>query len=236
MGALEPITIKTKDAAGKESGSVTIDESALGGFVKHKLAHAASVMYHANARQGTACAKTRAEVAGSRKKLYKQKGTGRARAGNRQSGKRVGGGVIHPPKPRKYSFTMPQKQRAAAVRTIVLGKAKDGELHVVTKLAFDAPKTKGMIALLKALNLTGQTVLVATDGLQKNTFLAGRNLPGVKVLPGAELTARELLVHKHLVCEQAVLERLNKKPEHVLRSRKPRGTRKADRAAKKVEA
>src|SRR5688572_20841286 len=171
---IEPITIKTRDAAGKESGSVTLNEAAFGGFVKNKLMHAALVMYHANERQGTACTKTRAETAGSTKKLYRQKGTGRARAGNRKSGTRVGGGVIHGPKPRDYSYSMPQRQRQVAVKTGLLGKAKDGEVHVVQALDLAAPKTKELQAIFGALGLTGATLLVVTDGTKKNVYLSGR--------------------------------------------------------------
>ena len=227
---IEPITIKTRDAAGKDSGSVTLNEAAFGGFVKNKLMHAASVMYHANERQGTACAKTRAEVAGSTKKLYRQKGTGRARAGNRKSVKRVGGGVIHPPKPRDYSFTMPQKQRANALRSVLLGKAKDGELHLVTSFASSAEpmKTKTIATMIKALGLAGQTVVLATDGLKQNVFKAARNIEGVQCLPAAELNARHALVHKHVVIEAAAFDRLNAPLPVVTRPRKPKGTRKAE--------
>src|SRR4051812_21971515 len=122
---IEPINLKTRDAAGKDAGGVTVNEAAFGGFVKNKLIHAAAIKYHASRRQGTHCAKTRAEVSGSTKKLYKQKGTGRARAGNRKSGKRVGGGVIFPPRPRDYNYEMPQKQLNNALRSVILGKAKD---------------------------------------------------------------------------------------------------------------
>ena len=221
------IELKTIDATGKPTGSVQVDEAALGGMVKHRLLHQAAVMYHANLRQGTHCTKTRAEVSGSTKKLYKQKGTGRARAGNRKSGTRVGGGVIHGPKPRDYSFSMPQKQRQAALRAALLGKAKDGELHIVTSLAFDAPKTKQITGLLASLGLTGQTVLVGTDGLKRNVHLSARNVPGVTVVPAAEVNARQALVHKHLLLEQAAIERLTAPAAPVKRSRKPKGTRKA---------
>lgn len=237
---IEPITIKTRDAAGKESGSVTLNEAAFGGFVKNKLMHAALVMYHANERQGTACAKTRAEVAGSTKKLYKQKGTGRARAGNRKSGKRVGGGVIHPPKPRDYSFTMPQKQRGNALRSVLLGKAKDGELHLVTSFGgTDALKTKSIASILKTFGLAGQTAVLATDGLKMNVFKAARNIEGVTCVPAAELNARQALQHKHVVMEASAFERFNQPTPVVKRPRKPRGTRKADmgkiRGAEKAE-
>lgn len=224
---LEPITLKTRDAAGKESGSVTMNETAFGGFVKNKLIHAAAVMYHANLRQGTACTKTRAQVAGSTKKLYRQKGTGRARAGNRKSGTRIGGGIIHGPKPRDYSFHMPQKQRAWALRSVLLGKAKDGELHLVTAFT-DEPKTKTMVGTLKALGVYGKSVVVATDGLKPNVYKAARNIAGVECVPAAELNARQALQHKFVVMEAGAFERLNAPMKHEVRPRKPKGTRKAD--------
>lgn len=224
---LEPITLKTRDASGNESGSVTMNEAAFGGFVKNKLIHAAAVMYHANLRQGTACTKTRAHVAGSTKKLYRQKGTGRARAGNRKSGTRVGGGIIHGPKPRDYSFHMPQKQRASALRSVLLGKAKDGELHLVTSFT-DEPKTKTMVGTLKALGVYGKSVIVATDGPKPNVYKSARNIEGVECVPAAELNARQALQHKFVVMEAGAFERLNQPMTHVVRPRKPKGTRKAD--------
>lgn len=225
------IEIKTRDAAGNPAGSLQVEAEALGGKVKTRLLHSASVMYHANLRQGTHCTKTRAEVAGSTKKLYRQKGTGRARAGNRKSGTRRGGGVIHGPKPRDYSYHMPKKQRQAALRSAVLGKALDSELHVVESLAFDAPRTKDLLKLLGTIGVADQTVVVATAEQNKNVYLSGRNLPGVTVLPAAELNARHVLTHKHLVIEKAAFERFTTKPENPVRARKPKGSRKAKAGA-----
>ena len=220
------IEVQTRDSAGKVVGSVALDAEAFGEKVRPKLMHAASVMYHANQRQGSHCTKTRAEIAGSSKKLYRQKGTGRARAGNRKSGTRRGGGVIHGPKPRDYSYSMPRKQKQQALRSALLGKAKDGELHVVTELNLEKPSTKEFLKVLGALELEG-SVLVATAGLKRNVYLSGRNVTGVKVLPAEELNAREVLLRKHLVIEQSAFEALNKAPEAVKRERKPKGTRKA---------
>lgn len=229
---IEPINLKTRDAAGKDAGSVSVNEAAFGGFVKNRLIHAAAIKYHASRRQGTHCAKTRAEVSGSTKKLYKQKGTGRARAGNRKSGKRVGGGVIFPPRPRDYNYEMPQKQLNNALRSVILGKAKDGELHLVTQFS-DSPKTKGMLAMLKALGIGGQKAVIATHGPKAKVFMAGRNIEGVMVMPATELTVLDALNHKHLVMEQAAFDAFNKPVESVRRPRKPKGTRKADRGAVK---
>lgn len=220
------LELKKTDANGQAVGTITIDEGVLGGMVKNRLMHAANVIYHGNLRQGTHCTKTRAEIAGTNKKLYRQKGTGRARQGSKKSGVRKGGGVIHGPKPRDYSVKMPRKQREAALRSAVLGKAKDGELHVVESIAFEAPKTKSMEALLAAHELGTGTVLVATQGINTNVYLSGRNIPGVSVKPAAELNARDLLTHKHLLIEAAAFERFTAAPEHTARARKPKGTRK----------
>jgi large subunit ribosomal protein L4 len=121
---------------------------------------------------------------------------------------------------------MPRKQRQAALRSTILGKVKDDELHVVSGLTFAEPKTKNMVAFLEGHGLTGETVLVATDGLKRNVFLSGRNIPGVNVLPAQELNARRVLVHKHLVIEQTAFERLNAKVDQVKHARKPKGSRK----------
>jgi len=228
--SIEPITLKARDAGGQDAGAVTVNEAAFGGFVKNRLIHAAAVKYHKALRQGTHAAKTRAQVAGSTKKLYKQKGTGRARAGSRKSGKRVGGGVIFPPLPRDYNYDMPKKQLDNALRSVLLGKAKDGELHIITQFK-DEPKTKGMLATLKALGLGGQKVVCATDGAKAKVFMAGRNIEGVTVLPAAELNTLLVLNHKHIVMEKAAFERLNTPVARVQRARKPKGTRKADKGA-----
>lgn len=220
------IEIKTTDAAGKAVGALSLDEEACGGKVRTRLLHAAAVMYHNNLRQGSASTKTRAEVSGSTKKLYRQKGTGRARAGNRKSGTRRGGGVIHGPKPRNFVYRMPKKARRAAIRNAILTKAKDGQLHVVKGLDFDAPKTKAMVNLLNGHGIQFDTTLVATDGLKRNVYLSGRNVPGVSVAPAAEINARDILTHKFLVIEESAFTAISAKPTYVKPSRKPKGTRK----------
>jgi len=224
------LDLKVTDLAGKDAGSVVMDESLFGGFVKTRLLHAATVMYHNNLRQGSACTKTRAEIAGSTKKLYRQKGTGRARAGSKKSGTRKGGGVIHGPKPRNFVYHIPRKQRQAALRSALLAKAKDDELRIVKGLDFAEVKTKAMKAFLaeQGVSTTGKTdrALVATDGLRRNAYLSGRNLPGVTIKPAQEINARDVLLHKYLVIDQVAFERLNCRAERPARARKPKGTRK----------
>ena len=127
---------------------------------------------------------------------------------------------------------MPKKARRAATRSALLAKAKDGQLHVVQSLAFEKPSTKAMLELLKGQNIPAgkfdrERTLVATNGLQRNIYLSGRNLPRLSVMPGLEINARDILLHKHLVIDAAVFEQITSKPRYEKPSRKPKGTRKA---------
>src|SRR5437870_1268610 len=159
--------LKIKNKAGAEAGTVSIDEATLGGMVKNRLMHAAAVMYHANTRAGTHCTKSRSEIAGSTKKLYRQKGTGRARAGSRKAGQRKHGGTIHGPRPRQYGFEMPKKQRRAALNSAVLGKIKDNEVQIFDGFGITEVKTKALNEALKATGLVKKdertSLLILTD-------------------------------------------------------------------------
>lgn len=226
------IELKTTNLAGEPVGAVNLDEEQCGGKVKVRLLHGAAVMYHNNLRQGTASTKTRAEISGTTKKLYRQKGTGRARAGTRKSGTRRGGGVIHGPKPRNFTYHMPRKQRRAALRNSLLAKAKDGTLSVVTGLDFDAIKTKSMVALLDGhqvgSNSKGKrSALIVTDGLKRKVYLSGRNVQGVTVVPSDEVNARQVLLHNRVLIDQKAFEALTAPLEKAARVRKPKGTRKS---------
>jgi large subunit ribosomal protein L4 len=195
--------LKVKNKTGGDAGSVKIDESALGGMVKTRLMHSAAVMYHANTRAGTHCTKSRGQIAGSTKKLYRQKGTGRARAGSRKAGQRKHGGTIHGPVPRQYGFEMPKKQRRAALNSAVLAKIKDGEVTVVEGFGLADVKTKALNDALKAIGLVKKgvrtSVLILTDGVDRNVHLSGRNIEGLSVMPVQDANAREILTHKAVV-------------------------------------
>ncbi|MGE0707217.1 MAG: 50S ribosomal protein L4 [Planctomycetota bacterium] len=228
------IELKKTNVSGQPVGSVTLAEELCGGKIKPRLLHAAAVMYHNNLRQGSACTKTRAEVSGSTSKLFKQKGTGRARAGSRKSGTRRGGGIIHGPKPRDFVYHMPRRQRHAALRNSLLAKAKDGELFVVDALDLEAPKTKRLLEVLGAHGVAGKdqktSVLIATDGIKRNIHLSGRNVPGVMVLPAQEINARHVLAKKNLLIDAKAFAALTAKVERTPRPRKPKGTRKSKEA------
>jgi large subunit ribosomal protein L4 len=207
------LTVKVKNKSGADAGQVSIDEASLGGMVKNRLIHAASVMYHANERAGTHCTKSRSEIAGSTKKLYRQKGTGRARAGSRKAGQRKHGGTIHGPKPRKYGFEMPKKQRRAALNSAVLAKIKDNEVQVVDAFGLTDVKTKAMHDALKATGLIKKgektSVLILTDGIDKNVHLSSRNLQGVTVMPVQDTNAREVILHKTVVFTKPAFAKFN---------------------------
>ncbi len=232
--------LKIKNKTGGDAGAVTIDEATLGGMVKNRLMHAAAVMYHANERSGTHCTKFRSEIAGSTKKLYRQKGTGRARAGSRKAGQRKHGGTIHGPRPRKYGFEMPKKQRRAALNSAVLGKIKDNEVQLVDSFGLSDVKTKAMNEALKATGLVKKgertSLLILTDGIDKNVHLSSRNIEGVEVMPVQDVNAREILKHKTVVFTKAAFEKFNQMAtrhyeKRVRRAAKPKETAAAAPAA-----
>jgi len=161
-------------------------------------------------------------VAGSTKKLFRQKGTGNARVGTRRTNKRRGGGTAKGPKPRDYEYHLPKKAVRAATRMAILSKFLDKEAVVIDELALAAPKTKEIAGLLKAIKIgkrateTGEkdvtlldtTVLIGTDKLDPNVYKSARNIEGVKVLPAAEFNCYTVLKQKRLVLTRAALEAL----------------------------
>ena len=159
-----------------------------------------------NARQGSASCKTRAEVSGGGKKPWKQKGTGRARAGSLRSPLFAGGGVIFGPKPRSYAFNMPQKARQLAIKSAL--SARSEQLVVVKDFSTIAePKTKLMVAALKSLNVSGKTLIVADVKADenKNLPLASRNIPSVKVILPSNLNVKDLLEADFVVMTESAV-------------------------------
>jgi large subunit ribosomal protein L4 len=162
------------------------------------LVHQVLVAQRANARQGTADTKTRSEVAGSTKKLYRQKGTGNARMGSARSPLRRHGGVVFGPHPRDYRQDTPKKMRQSAIRCVLSAKVRDGELKILEKLEFEAPKTKEMERILQTLGIETSALIV--DGKPaENTVKSARNLPDTKTLPAGLLNVGDLLSYKVLV-------------------------------------
>ena len=198
------------DMAGKEVGSYEIDPAELAPTINRQLLHDAVVMYQANLRQGTFRTKTRGEVAGSTKKLYRQKGTGNARAGARRSGTRRGGGHIFAKRPRDFGWRMPRKALQAATRIALAARLVDGEVCLVEGLSFEAPKTSQMAGVLTALGLGQKTVLVSAESHCENLWKSARNIEGVSVRPVADLNAHAILSPKKIVMTTAAIDAFRK--------------------------
>lgn len=170
------------------------------------VVHQAMVRQRANARQGTASTKTRSEVSGTTRKMFRQKGTGSARGGSRRSPLRRGGGITFGPKPRSYRQAMPKKMRRLALRCLLSAKAGDGELVVLEQLKLDEPKTKDMARILAALGVDS-SALIATSEPEENVIKSARNLPGIKITPADLLNVIDLLSHKRLLMTEAAVRR-----------------------------
>ena len=170
------------------------------------VVHQAMVRQRANARQGTASTKTRSEVSGSSRKLFRQKHTGLARAGSRKSPLRRGGGVIFGPKPRSYRQAMPKKMRQLALRCVLSAKAGDGELMVLEQLELAEPKTKQMIQILAALGVDS-SALVVTGEPEDNVVKSARNLAGIKTIPANLLNVVDILSYKMLLMTEAAVRK-----------------------------
>ncbi len=199
-------TLPVYDRAGNQVGSYEIDPAALAPCINKQLLHDVVVMYQASRRQGTQKTKSRGEVAGSTKKMYRQKGTGNARAGSRRSGIRRGGGHIHALQPRDYSYRLPRKAVQAATRMALRSKIDSGNMICVDQLAFSEPHTKDMVAVLAALKLAGESTLVATAGYDVNVYKSARNIDKVTVSPVAELNALAVLQPRRMLVTKEALD------------------------------
>jgi large subunit ribosomal protein L4 len=173
------------------------------------VVHQAVVRQQANARQGTASTKTRGEVAGSTRKLFRQKHTGMARAGSKKSPLRRGGGITFGPKPRSYQQDMPKKMRQLALRCALSAKTRDEELKVLEELNFEQPKTRDMAAILAALGINS-TALIVTDKPEENFIKSARNLAGIKTIPANILNVVDILSYKMLLMTEPAVRRAEK--------------------------
>jgi large subunit ribosomal protein L4 len=204
------LTLNVYNRQGDTVGTVDVDPEDFGGTINKQLLHDVVIMYLANQRAGTHSTLRRGEVAGSTKKLFRQKGTGNARVGTRRTNKRKGGGTAKGPKPRDYEYHHPKKVVRAATRMAILSKFQDNEALVLDELSLSEIKTKQVAALLKALKLNETTCLIGTAGLDENLYKSARNIPTVKVLPATEFNAYTVLRQKRLVLTRAALDALRK--------------------------
>lgn len=196
---------------------IELDESIFQVPMNQAVVHQALVAQRANARLGTADTKSRGEIVGSTRKLFRQKHTGRARAGSVKSPTRRGGGVAFGPHPRSYRQRLPRKMRRLALRCLLSAKVADDELKVVDSFGLDKPKAKEMRHILDALGAQSSALLV-TAAADANVYKSARNLEKVKTLPAALLNVVDLLSHRDLIMTIDAVRRVEaiwgeKKPE-----------------------
>lgn len=198
------------DMTGKELGTYEFDPSELAPGINKQLLHDAVVMYQANRRQGTSASKSRGMVKGSSKKLYRQKGTGRARAGNRRTPVRRGGGHAFAKVPRDWGYRMPKKAVRLATRMALLSKFQDGEAVVVEGLSLSEPKTRIVAGMLRSLGVHQQSCLLAISEYDADLWRSARNIARLRVTPAADLNAYDLLCQKRLLITRDAIDRLRK--------------------------
>jgi large subunit ribosomal protein L4 len=206
------INLVVYNTDGQEVDSLKVDESAFGGSVRYPLLKQAIVMYQANKRVGTSATKGRSMAAGSRRKLFRQKGTGFARVGTRRTGKRVGGGVTFAKVPKDFSKRMPKKQRRLARDSAILAKLLSDNVVVVDQLNFDRPRTRDFVTVLSNLKIASRdSCLVTVSDYNENLYKSARNIPKVAVMPVGQLNAGDICSYrKMLFTKEAFLSLLNR--------------------------
>ena len=199
--------VKVLDLTNNEIGEVELNETVFGVPLNEPLIHEAVRSYQANRRSGTSATKTRGDVSGSGRKLWRQKGTGRARIASLRSPLWKGGGSAHGPQPRDWSYNLPKKMRKRAICSAISERLREGNLVIVSEWKFDHPKTKEFIATLGSLNLNGKTLIV--DSLKNtNLMLASRNVQTAKVVNSYGVNIYDLVNHQKLVLTPKTVEEL----------------------------
>jgi len=196
------------DRKGKKVGTYNVEPADFAPRINKQLLHDAVVMYQANERQGSHQTKSRGMVAGSTKKMYRQKGTGNARAGSKRSGIRRGGGHIFAKTNRDYGYRLPRKALQQATRMALAAKVRDEEIIVIDDLSFSEPKTKDMVSVLKHVGCDGGSLLVTTAAYDRNVYRSARNIEGVSVAPANELNALSVLSSQRMLVTKAALDQL----------------------------
>src|SRR4029077_1259823 len=193
------ISLPIHNRSGQQVGTYEFDAADLAVEVNRQLLHDVVVMYETNRRQGTVQTKNRGDVQGSKKKIYRQKGTGRARMGNKRTPIRRGGGHTWGKRPVDHSYRLPKKAIALATRMAVLSKFLDNQVTVLDELAIAAPKTKDVVGVLRALGLSESSCLLAIEGYDLNVWKSARNIPKLSVSPASDLNAYDLLQRRTLL-------------------------------------
>jgi large subunit ribosomal protein L4 len=191
--------VEIKDKNNNIVGKMNLSDDAFDIHAKEGVVHSAVVNFLANQRQGTHSTKTKGLVSGGGKKPWKQKGTGRARAGSIRSPLWRTGGIVFGPQPRDYSYKLPKKVKRLALMTAFYRKLADGEVVVIDNFAIEKPKTKEMKEILKNLGLTGKSILIVLPEKDNSVVLSARNIPSVSVTRTADLNTYDVIVHNVLL-------------------------------------
>lgn len=226
------------NTSGEVVKNIDIADSVFAVPANEAVVHQALVNQLANARQGTSSTKTRGEVTGSKQKMYRQKHTGRARAGSIRSPLRRGGGITFGPKPRDYRQAMPKSMRRLAIRCLLSAKVGGKELMVLDELKFNEPKTKEMVKVLSALSIA-DSALIAIGNPEANLVKSARNLPRVKTIPARQLNVVDITSHKKLLMTEEAVRQVEElwgkePPREVKQEAQPATKQKAKKAAKKT--
>src|SRR6184192_135525 len=200
-------TVKVRNLKNKEVGEVSLSDAVFGVELNESLIHAAVMNYRANGRSGNSATKTRGNVSGSGRKLWKQKGTGRARIASLRSPLWKGGGNVHGPQPRDWSYNLPKKMRKRAMCAAISERLREGNLIIVNDWRLEHPKTREFINTLGTLKLSGKTLIV--DSLKNtNLMLASRNVQTAKVVNSYGVNIYDLVNHQKLVLTPRTAEEL----------------------------
>ncbi|MFW2332033.1 MAG: 50S ribosomal protein L4 [Nitrospinota bacterium] len=203
--------IKVYNSSSSESQEVSLDASIFDAPVKKNLLHDVVVSQLASKRQGTHKVKTRNEVSGGGAKPWRQKGTGRARAGSIRSPLFRGGGVIFGPSPRDYSYNVPKKVKRAALKSALTLKAQENAIKVVDSIPFDSPKTKDAVALLEKLDILNKKILLVLESNNENIEKSFRNIPRIKIMRAEGINVYDLLNANFLLLTEPALNAINKR-------------------------
>jgi large subunit ribosomal protein L4 len=200
-------TVKVRNLKNEEIGEAELSDAVFGAPFNEPLVHAAVRNFMANARQGTSATKTRGDVSGAGRKLWKQKGTGRARIASLRSPLWKGGGNVHGPQPRDWSYNMPKKMKQGALRSALSERVREGNVILVDGWKLDKAKTSEFVGSLKKLGLDGKTLIV--DSLDnENLLLSTRNVQRAKVVNSFALNIYDLLYHDKLVLSRTAVQEL----------------------------
>jgi large subunit ribosomal protein L4 len=200
-------TVKVRDLKNKEVGDLDLSDAVFGAELNESLIHAAVKAHLAGARQGTVGTKTRGDVSGSGKKLWKQKGTGRARIASIRSPLWKGGGNVHGPQMRDWSQPLPKKMRRGALRSALSERLREGNLVIIDAFNLGEVKTKSFLGAMSTLGLEGKTLIVDTiDNV--NLLLASRNVKSAKVVGASGLNIYDILYHEKLVMSRSAAEQV----------------------------